>query len=127
MWTLLCWNREKEMIIYKDLNVSAIPEIVKNFKSSNNVSNTNGRTHFLMRTKNLHRKRKCHEMEVDGVEETKQINNSLQEKIKQLEAKLDDYKKNEDLFLQDKKKLAKLYEMGKLIVMVSLWIMIKFT
>ena len=107
-------NREKEMIIRKDLNVSAIPEIVKIFKTSNNVSYTNGRTHFLMRTKNFLRKRKYFEMEVDGVEETKQINNSLQEKIKQLEAKIDDYKKNEDLFLQDKEKLVKLYEMGKI-------------
>ena len=101
------------MIIRKDLNVSAIPEIVKTFKTSNNVSYTNGRTHFLMRNKNFLRKRKYFEMEVDGVEETKQINNSLQEKIKQLEAKIDNYKKNEDLFLQDKEKLVKLYEMGK--------------
>ena len=67
-----------------------------------------------MRTKNLLRKRKNFEMEVDRVEETKQINNSSQEKIKQLEAKIDYYMKNEDLFLQDMDKLVKLYEMGKI-------------
>ena len=86
------------MINHKDIYVSAIPEIVKIFKASNNVSYTNGRIHFLMRTKNFLRKRKYFEMEVDGVEETKQINNSSQEKIKQLEAKIDNYKKNEVLF-----------------------------
>ena len=102
------------MIINKDIYVSVIPEIVKMFKAPNNVSYTNGRIHFLMRTKNLLLKRKYFETEVDGVEETKQINNSFQEKIKQLEAKIDNYKKNEDLFLQDKEKLVKLYEMGKI-------------
>ena len=77
------------MKILKNLNVTAIPEIVSIFKASNNVSYTNEITHFLMRTKNLARKRKYIEMEVDGVRETKQINNSLQEKIKWYGANVD--------------------------------------
>ena len=51
-------NREKEMIIRKDLNATAILEIVSIFKASNNVSYTNKTTHFLMRTKNPSSKKK---------------------------------------------------------------------
>ena len=53
---------------------------LKYFKASNNVSYANGRTHFLMRTKNFLRIRKFIEMEVDGIEETKRINNSFKKR-----------------------------------------------
>ena len=51
-------NREKEMIISKNLNVTAIPEIVNIFTASDNVPYTNWRTHFLMRIKELSSEKK---------------------------------------------------------------------
>ena len=41
-------KREKDILINKGLNVTAIPEIVKIFENSKNVSHSKGRTHFLM-------------------------------------------------------------------------------
>ena len=44
-------KREKDILINKGLNITAIPEIVKIFESSKNVSYNKGRTHFLMGTR----------------------------------------------------------------------------
>ena len=107
-------NREKEMIINKGLSVTAIPEIANIFAASKNVSYCNGRTHFLMRSKPSRNKRKLHEMEVDTIEETKEANTKLAKKISELEKAIDEHKRREDLFLQDKEKLVKLYQMGKI-------------
>ena len=107
-------NREEQIMYSKRLNITAIPEIAKIFAASNNVSYSNGRTHFLMRAKQIGLKRKHHEMEVDTTEEVKETNNKLFTKIKELEKSLDEYKLREDLFLQDKEKLVKLYELEKI-------------
>ena len=70
-------KREKEIILSKGLNVTAIPEIANIFAASKNIFYCNGRTHYLLRTKPINNKRKLNEMEVDTIEETKEANNNL--------------------------------------------------
>ena len=102
------------MISSKGLNVTAIPEIANFFAASKNIFYCNGRTHFLLRTKSINNKRKLHEMEVDTIEVTKEANNNLAKKIKEMEKAIDEHKRRENLFLQDKEKLVKLYQLGNI-------------
>ena len=53
-------------------------------------------------------------MEVDTIEETKKANNNLAKKIKEMVKAIDEHKRRENLFLQDKEKLVKLYQLGKI-------------
>ena len=109
-------KRETDIFINKGLNVSAIPEIVKNFENSKNVSYNKGRTHFLISSRSIKLKRKYKEMECDGFEEEKKKKKTREheEKIKQLEVSISIYEEREDGFLKDKEKLVKLYQLGKI-------------
>ena len=50
-------KREKEMILSKGLNVTAIPEIANIFAASKNISYCNGGAHYLLRTKPINNKK----------------------------------------------------------------------
>ena len=53
-------------------------------------------------------------MECDQTEESKRKTLELKQKIEQLEDTIADYQRREDLFLKDKEKLVKLYQLGKI-------------
>ena len=55
-----------------------------------------------MRTKPIVNKRKLHEMEVGSIEETNEASANLTKKIKEIEKAIDEHKRRENLFLQDK-------------------------
>ena len=65
-----------------------------------------------MRKTNENCKRKFADIEMDqNKEENKEVD-LLWNKIKSLENKIKEYQANQDLFLQDKEKLVKLYQGG---------------
>ena len=104
--------REKKLILNKRLNVVALPQFVKMFAASNNVSVFRGRTHYLMREPK--RIRKVYEMETEN-----QQLEVANDKIKQLEIKvakqqdlIEEQEKIKDSLLEDKGKLVKLYQEG---------------
>ena len=104
-------KRDKLIIMNRGLKVEAIPEIVSVFSRSKNVSVMNGRTHFLMR-KEKHRSKKSYQDRVmNDAEETKENISNLTDKIKNLEEKINAHQNSEDLLLQDKEKLCKLYKL----------------
>ena len=91
------------MISSKGLNVIAIPEIANFSAASKNIPYCNERIHFLLRTKPINNKRKLHEMEFDTIEETKEANNNLAKKIKEMEKAIDEHKRRENLFCKIKR------------------------
>ena len=104
--------REKKLISNKWLNISALPQFIKMFADSKNVSVSRGRTHFLLREHNI--KRKAFEMETDD-----RMLELAQDKIEQLELKIakqqdkiDEHERLEESLLKDKEKLVKLYQEG---------------
>ena len=72
----------------------------------------NGRTHFLLRKKRNPAKRSLLDREMEEAEETKESIIKLTSKIEELEEKITTHQRREDLLLQDKEKLCKLYELG---------------
>ena len=60
------------------------------------------------------RKRKHYQMECDQTEESKRKTLELKQKIEKLEDTIADHQRREDLFLKDKEKLVKLYQLGKI-------------
>ena len=104
--------REKKLVQNKRLNVVALPQFIKMFANSNNVSVSKGRTHFLLRSP--FSKRKCYEMETDNqlLEEEKEKIEQLELKISQQQDKILKQKSLEDSLLKDKGKLVKLYQEG---------------
>ena len=105
-------SRERKLVMKSKLNVVAIPEIIKIFAKSQNVSISKGKSHFLMRDCQLGRKRKHPDEEMkDEVNQSAKVN-ELQKTIKSLEFKIDEYEKRQDDLLSDRGKLVKLYEEG---------------
>ena len=105
-------KREKLIIMNRGLKVEAIPEIISIFSRSKNVSVMNGRTHFLMRKEKHQSKRSYQDRVMNDAEVTKENISKLTDKIKDLEEKINAHQNREDLLLQDKEKLCKLYELG---------------
>ena len=105
-------QREKSILLNRGLQVDAIPEIISIFSHSKNVSLMKGRTHFLLRKQSNFRKRTLLDREMEDAEERKEITKGLTNKIKELEQEIEKHQKREELFLQDKEKLVKLYERG---------------
>ena len=105
-------KREKLITMNRGLKVEAIPEIVSIFSRSKKVSVMNGRTHFLMRKEKHHSKRSYQDRAMNDAEETKENICKLAGKINDLEDKINAHQNREDLLLQDKEKLWKLYELG---------------
>ena len=50
----------------KSLNIKALPEFINILKSSKNISNDKGRSHFLLK---IAGKRKCEEVKKDDAEQ----------------------------------------------------------
>ena len=72
----------------KSLNIKAYPKFINILKSSKNISNNNGRSHFLLKTAG---KRKCEEVKKDDTEQlrnTLKENRLLQDKIEKLHEKM---------------------------------------
>ena len=67
-----------------------------------------------MRGRPTGRKTKHHKMECYQTEESKTKTLDLKQKIGQLEDTIVNYQRREDLFLKDKEKLVKLYQLGKI-------------
>ena len=105
-------QREKVIIMNRGLQIEAIPEIVSIFSQSKNVSVTSGRTHFLLRKRENFRKRTLQDREAEEAEEHKENIKKLSNKINELELMVKTHQDREDLFLQDKEKLVKLYQLG---------------
>ena len=53
-------------------------------------------------------------MECDQTEESKRKTLKLKQKIEQLEGTIADHQQREDLFLKDKEKIVKLYQLSKI-------------
>ena len=94
------------------MNVKVLPEFVNIFKSSKNISTERGRSHFLLKTAG---KRKWDEVKEEDVEQLRNYakqNQLLEEKITNMQERINEYAKNQDELLEDRGKLVKLYQEG---------------
>ena len=97
------------------MNVVALPEFIGIFSKSNSVSTWKGRTYFLAREPSRKRKLSVIEVDCKSIEETKDQIKQLEERIEEQETIIAKQQKTQDLLMEDKEKLVKLYQAGYII------------
>ena len=100
------------MLLNRGKEVDAILEIINIFSRSKIVSVMKGRTYYLLRKQPNSRKKTLLDREIEYKEKIKVREKEMADKIKELEKIIEVHQKREEIFLQDKEKLVKLYELG---------------
>ena len=105
-------EREKTIINSRNLGVSVLPEIINIIKKSKSVSTSKGRSHFLFRSMTLKKTNNADSMEEEKFRHEDEYIKQLEQNLDSLKAQVEMHEQREDEALENREKLAKLYELG---------------